>query len=231
MMFTNVDIFWHFPPKGYIFQFSSAVAHLILWLKPIRHFLHSFQPQGLWPDLWPCSWPSDFQTTSTPYVGHSASNILTLLLFNLYDSHLPPVIKVVCSVSLCYSLNAFNILSEHSVWTFCLRSWSDPHAEKKTSHTVFKEVNMNASHVNCPSCVLSYLRSRLCTSAQASCRLSSVYMRKRMRRPQARLLVSCFNRFGFDFPLNPSLCTLKKDRTVNGNAGQKQAAEQLEYMD
>lgn len=52
-------------------------------------------------------------------------------------------------------------------------------------------------------CLGLYLRSRLWTSSQASWRLSSVYMRNRMRRPHAKLLVSCFNKLGFDFPLKP----------------------------
>lgn len=51
---------------------------------------------------------------------------------------------------------------------------------------------------------VAYLSSRLWTSSQASWRLSSVYIRKRMRRPHARLLVSCFNRLGLDFPLKPA---------------------------
>src|SRR4029434_7010004 len=52
--------------------------------------------------------------------------------------------------------------------------------------------------------VLTYLSRRCCTSSQASRREGSVYMRKRIRRPHARLLVSCFSRLGLDFPLKPA---------------------------
>lgn len=62
---------------------------------------------------------------------------------------------------------------------------------------------------------VSYLSSRLWTSSQASWRLSSVYMRNRMRRPHARLLVSCFSRLGFDFPLKPSThAQIQTDRHI-----------------
>jgi hypothetical protein len=50
----------------------------------------------------------------------------------------------------------------------------------------------------------SYFKSLCWTSSQALTRLSSMYIRKRMRRPQARLLVSCFRRLGLDLPLKPA---------------------------
>lgn len=50
---------------------------------------------------------------------------------------------------------------------------------------------------------LSYLSSRRWTASQASRRLSSTYIRNRILRQHARLLVSCFKRLGFDLPLNP----------------------------
>lgn len=50
----------------------------------------------------------------------------------------------------------------------------------------------------------SYFKSLCWTSSQALTRLSSMYIRKRMRSPQARLLVSCFRRLGLDLPLKPA---------------------------
>lgn len=50
----------------------------------------------------------------------------------------------------------------------------------------------------------SYFKSLCWTSSQALARLSSMYIRKRMRSPQARLLVSCFRRLGLDLPLKPA---------------------------
>lgn len=50
----------------------------------------------------------------------------------------------------------------------------------------------------------SYFRSLCWTSSQALTRLSSMYIRKRMRSPHARLLVSCFRRLGLDLPLKPA---------------------------
>lgn len=50
----------------------------------------------------------------------------------------------------------------------------------------------------------SYFKSLCWTSSQAPTRLSSMYIRKRMRSPQARLLVSCFRRLGLDLPLKPA---------------------------
>lgn len=55
----------------------------------------------------------------------------------------------------------------------------------------------------CPRAGLSHLSSRRCTASQASRRLSSPYIRNRILRQHARLLVSCFRRLGFDLPLNP----------------------------
>lgn len=57
--------------------------------------------------------------------------------------------------------------------------------------------------LGCPRAGLSHLSSRRCTASQASRRLSSPYIRNRIRRQHARLLVSCFRRLGFDLPLNP----------------------------
>lgn len=51
---------------------------------------------------------------------------------------------------------------------------------------------------------------RVWMSGQESCSCVSEYMRKRILRLQARLLVSCFRRFGFDFPLKPT-CKIIKD--------------------
>ena len=45
---------------------------------------------------------------------------------------------------------------------------------------------------------------RVWTWSQASRRSWSVYILKRILRLQARLLVSCFSRLGFDFPLKPA---------------------------
>lgn len=53
------------------------------------------------------------------------------------------------------------------------------------------------------SVCLSHLSSRCCTASHASRRLSSTYIRNRILRQHARLLVSCFRRLGFDLPLNP----------------------------
>lgn len=50
----------------------------------------------------------------------------------------------------------------------------------------------------------SYFKSLCWTSSQALTRLSSMYIRKRMRSPHARLLVSCFRRLGLDLPLKPA---------------------------
>lgn len=49
----------------------------------------------------------------------------------------------------------------------------------------------------------SYLSRRRCIASQESRRFSSTYIRKSILRQQARLLVSCFKRLGFDLPLNP----------------------------
>lgn len=65
---------------------------------------------------------------------------------------------------------------------------------------------------------LSHLSRRCCTAAQASRRLSSTYMRNRILRQQARLLVSCFKRLGFDLPLNP------RNQSHTGQEGTSKAA-------
>lgn len=49
----------------------------------------------------------------------------------------------------------------------------------------------------------SYVKSRCCISSQESLRLSSTYIRNRILKQQARLLVSCFRRLGLDLPLKP----------------------------
>jgi hypothetical protein len=49
-----------------------------------------------------------------------------------------------------------------------------------------------------------YFKSLCWTSSQALTLLSSMYIRKRMRSPHARLLVSCFRRLGLDLPLKPA---------------------------
>lgn len=49
----------------------------------------------------------------------------------------------------------------------------------------------------------SYLSSRLCIASQESRWFSSTYIRKSILKQQAKLLVSCFKRLGFDLPLNP----------------------------
>lgn len=49
----------------------------------------------------------------------------------------------------------------------------------------------------------SYLSSRRCIASHESRRFSSTYIRKSILKQQAKLLVSCFKRLGFDLPLNP----------------------------
>ena len=76
-----------------------------------------------------------------------------------------------------------------------------------------KDICMHVLHGQ-SECLAAYLSSRLWTSSQASWRLWSVYIRNRMRRPHARLLVSCFKRLGLDFPLKP--LEQVNGRMVNG---------------
>lgn len=77
----------------------------------------------------------------------------------------------------------------------------------------FSPTLLNSRHCCDAFCVLqirnlvrnqfSYFKSRCCISSQESLRFSSTYMRNRILKQQARLLVSCFRRLGLDLPLKP----------------------------
>ena len=61
----------------------------------------------------------------------------------------------------------------------------------------------------------TYSSSLPSTWGQSSRRLSSLYIRNRMRNMHARLCVSCFSRFGLALPLKPAT---KPDHISNGGA-------------
>lgn len=74
--------------------------------------------------------------------------------------------------------------------------------QSNTGHRISAVPNP-LSHVIC----CTHSSSRVWMSGHESCSWGSEYILNKILRLQARLLVSCFNRLGLDFPLKP------KDRT------------------
>lgn len=70
-------------------------------------------------------------------------------------------------------------------------------------------------HIAC----FTHSSRRVWMSGHESCSWGSEYIRNKILRLQARLLVSCFNKLGLDFPLNPEGKREKQPLLRNDNRG------------